>query len=216
MELTIEHYVLIGFSFVIGFLLAFVFIRINYVRNLAKLETTANMSNQRQVKLENQLSAKEIELNSIRKQTVELMQNEADLKNKAKTGHKVQQEKEALLEKMKTDILSGLAAGASPGALTETTSLKGAMNPVGIDNSSIQKLDEKLSALISNANTKLDRMAVMQGSISKDTAALLGKDSQINNPKQTPSLDIEAMKKASVALEKVVFSESEEFIETAV
>lgn len=216
MEFTLEHYVIIGFSFAIGFLLAFVFIRINYARNLTKLETSVEISDQRQVTLENQLLAKEIELNSIRKQTVDLMQNEAELKNKAKTEQKVLKGKEALLESMRMKILSSFPTGTAPVALTSSTSLKETISPTSFDNSSLQRMDQKLSSLLSNANTKLDKIAVAQTSLSKDTATLLQQASQGVDSLNTVDLDIESMKKASEVLEKAVFSESEEFIETSV
>lgn len=123
-EFTLEHYIGLGISFVLGILITMFFSRVSSAKAFTRYEVDIANKDKLSNELEEKLETKDLELNAIRKQTVDLMKSEAQLKSKIKADKKSYEDKRLLLEKLELKISKsgGMASKVSDADKSETES----------------------------------------------------------------------------------------------
>ncbi|MDB9741560.1 hypothetical protein OAB00_01760 [Akkermansiaceae bacterium] len=220
MELTLEHYIAIGLSLVFGILIAVAFLRATYSKNLAVTEAALKSTQKKAQTLSNDLAAKEIEINSIRKQTVELMKSESDMKAKLTNELSKSKEKELLLKSVETKIIARLNTIPTKGVTqpsSEHSTIDSNIQEVSLNSETLASIHTNVTELKAKTEKQLNQILENQMILEKSTGkhAEEGKSSEktaTKSQEKSSQFDLDAMKVASQSLEDYTFLDGDEFL----
>lgn len=104
MPFNSEDYIAMGVALILGAIITAIFLRMKNSGALTLKDAEIKATEEKLREVEKNLATKEIELTAIRKQTVDLMQREAELKTRIDAERKAGREKEALLQNAQVQL----------------------------------------------------------------------------------------------------------------
>lgn len=172
MPLTQEAWIAAGVAFVVGAIIVGLISKAKLGGLRALLETQLKTEQGKAQELEQKLNSREIELDGIRKQTVELKQKETELKTRIDAERKAGKEKEILLEKAQAQLgntfkaLSADALKANQKQFLQLaeTSMKAQQEKVSLE---LDKRREAVDKVVEPIAQSLEKMQGRIGEIEK-------------------------------------------------